>query len=47
LGFGGNGAEDVGLELGVDLDLLEMVVGVEIDDADGLGGGVGVEGAEG
>ncbi len=47
VGFGGDGAEDVGLELGVDLDLLEGGVGVEVDGVDGFGRGFGVDGAEG
>jgi hypothetical protein len=47
VGFGADGAEDVGLELGVDLDLVEVGVGIGVDGVDGLGDGVGIDGTKG
>ncbi len=46
VGFGGDGFEDVGLYLGVDLDLFELCVGVEVDYGGGFGGVFDVDVAE-
>jgi len=47
VGLGGDGTQDVGLDLGVDLDLLEVRIGVGVDGGDGLGGRLHIDVAEG